>query len=148
MDQGIPKVILAKHVFFGEPVEGILERLDEAIEQVGDLVVLALVSTFERFVREHLQGLPRISAPQRDDIDGRMRRRFLDEMEFWRLADEVLPLFSGFVASNIIGQVKQAIDFRNWVAHGRSATRPPKSNVTPQFAYRILTAFLNEAGLI
>jgi hypothetical protein len=48
----------------------------------------------------------------------------------------------------LIGQVKQIIGYRNWVAHGRATSDPPDGNVTPQAAFNRLSEFLRLAGII
>lgn len=149
LNREVPDIVLPKHAsFYGKPLDTSLEGLDSAEQQVADLVVLSLVATFERTVRDFLIGHPRLSPRSTDDIDARTRRQILADMEYWKMAEEVLPIFADAVDANTIGLVKQAIDYRNWVAHGRSKTRPPKSNVAPQFAYKILAGFLQEAGIL
>jgi hypothetical protein len=148
LDKSIRNAILTSHTFYGEPTSENMDRIDAARRQVADLVVLSLVSTFERTIRDRFASMRRISAPASDDVDEKVQRQILADMEYWKLSDEILAIFSGRVDRDVIGQVKQAIDYRNWVAHGRSGVRPPKSNVVPQFAYRILTEFLSQAGLL
>ena len=150
IDESTPNVITTRHTFFAETGPTSLDRIERAKLQLADLVVLGLVSTFERAVRDALASLPRVaSAPAvSDSVDRLMKAQILADLEFWKLSEEVLAIFATRVDSDLIGQVKQAISFRNWVAHGRSAARPPKSDVNPQFAYRSLTAFLRQAGLL
>ncbi len=148
LNKGLRDAVLPKHTFYGDPVDSSRRRIEAAKTQVADLVVLSLVATFERTLRDHLAGLSRLSPPASDEVDDGLRRQILADLEYWKMAEEVLPLFSGKVDGKTIGQVKQTIDYRNWVAHGRSSQRPPKSNVVPQFAYKTLTDFLTQAGLI
>jgi hypothetical protein len=112
-----------------------------------NLVVLSLVSVFERHIRDHLASRPWLSTPGGTDVDERTRRQIVADMEYWKLSGEVLALFSDRVSGNVIGQVRQAINFRDWVAHGRAADRRP-SKVIPQYAFRTLTEFLSQAGLL
>jgi len=50
-------------------------------------------------------------------------------------------VFSG-VDPVVRGQVKQVIDYRNWVAHGQTLAKPGPTNVVPVKAHQVLTAFL------
>jgi len=40
--------------------------------------------------------------------------------------------------SHIIGQAKQILTYRDWVAHGKNPNKLPSSNITARFAYKIL----------
>ena len=150
IDQNIPNAIPPRSIFFEKPASASRDQIEAATSQIDDLVVLSLVSTFERSIREALTAMPRLaSLPSTgDSIDARLRNKLVAALEYWRLSDEVLPIYAAQVDRNLVGQVKQAIDYRNWVAHGRSIDRPPGVNVTPQYAYRTLTAFLGQAGLL
>ena len=46
------------------------------------------------------------------------------------------------------GQVKQIIDYRNWVAHGQTLAKPAPTNVVPVKAHQVLTDFLLQADVI
>jgi hypothetical protein len=135
-----------RHTFEAEPTSTSLDRIALAQQEVDDLVVLSLVSVFERRIRDHLAALPWLSTPSGTDVDERTRRQIVADMEYWKLSSEVLVLFSNRVSGNVIGQVRQVINYRDWVAHGRSADRRP-SNVIPRYAFKILTEFLSQAGL-
>jgi hypothetical protein len=149
IEREIKNAILEKHTFSADSPASGLSRIESAKQQVADLTVLSLVSLFERTLRDYLsERQQRLSAPGLDDVDARARQQVLEDLEFWKLSDEVMKIFAGTVGPNLIGQVKQAIDYRNWVAHGRSTNRPPRSNVVPQFAYRALTDFLSQAGIV
>jgi hypothetical protein len=116
--------------------------------ELDDLVVLSLVSTFERTLRDDISSLARVANNGTNEVDERVRLLILDDIRYWKLTDEILPLYSDRVEKSIIGQVKQAIEYRNWVAHGRSPNTPPASNVTPFFAFKLLTDFLQTASIL
>ena len=146
--RGLPRPILAGLTFSKEPSDSSLAKIEAAKRQIDDLVVLNLVAVFERFLRDRLASLPRLSAASTRGPDRGLRRQILADLEYWKMAEEVLPLFTDTVDSNTIGQVKQAIGYRNWVAHGRASSRPPAAYINPQFAYDVLSRFLIQAGLL
>ena len=49
------------------------------------------------------------------------------------------------VSADLITQVDQVRDYRNWVAHGRRDA--PTNNVPPEIAYERLTEFLSALGI-
>lgn len=60
--------------------------------------------------------------------------------------DDVADLFVSAVGQVLIAQVGNIRKYRHWLAHGRRWAQPP--TVTPAFAYRALTAFLQSVGLV
>ena len=127
LEKGVRDAVPDKSTFYGRPTSEGLDRIKAAEQQVEDLVVLSLVSTFERRVRDHLAGLPRVSTFGRDDVDERVRRQIVSDMEYWKLSEEVLTLFAGPVHRDLIGRVKQAVDYRE-LGRPRAFRRPaPKS---------------------
>ncbi len=59
--------------------------------------------------------------------------------------EDILDLFDPPVPKPVIGNVKQAYQYRNWVAHGKRAIR--SLVLTPQDVYDRLTIFLNESRI-
>ena len=51
------------------------------------------------------------------------------------------------VSADIVTQVDQVRDYRNWVAHGRRERATDLSNVTPRLAYERLREFLALLGI-
>jgi uncharacterized protein YutE (UPF0331/DUF86 family) len=51
----------------------------------------------------------------------------------------------GRVSADLITQVDQVRDYRNWVAHGRRDA--PANNITPKLAYERLSDFLAALGI-
>ncbi len=147
LERGIRDAITPKHVFSQRSVPESLASVEEAKTQVEDFVVLALVSTFERCVRDFLAGLPRNAASGTTPLDEAVRTELLKDLEFWRLSDRLLAVFAAHLPAQLIGQVKQVVEYRNWIAHGRSAAKTP-TNVVPQYAYKVLSEFLQQAGII
>jgi len=148
LEKEIRSAITSKHVFYAQPIPESLERVEEAKAQVADLAVLALVATFERAVRDFLGGLQRNSTPGENPIDEAVRTELLSDLEYWNLSDRILRVFGNQIPGPVIGQVRQIVEYRNWVAHGRSKNKPPSAKVVPQFAYRTLSEFLTRSGIV
>jgi hypothetical protein len=146
--QEIPGVITDKHVFHYEPALESLQRLSDANGELDDLVVLSLVATFERTLRDFVMTRPAKILVGGDAIDEAIHSEILKDVEYWRIADRLAGVFKGRVEAGRLGQVKQIVGYRNWIAHGRATATPPDGNVAPQFAYEQLTGFLHLAGII
>jgi hypothetical protein len=132
--------------FHGVATSEIYIALEGAEKQVADLAILALFATFERFVIEHLQTANQLLAtgyPYR--YSTRLAQKFRSEVEYWKF-DEVLNLFKGEVDANLIGQVKQIKQYRDWIAH----QNPDKANprrVTPERVFEVLTSVIEQIRL-
>jgi hypothetical protein len=130
-----------------EATEIVAETTD-SLKPIADLAVVVLFSVFESRVRDYLieQIEPqagRITDPilqeaAEDAIQG------VKEGSFYRRVLE--PLKNQHrVSANLITQVDQVRDYRNWVAHGRR--QAPTNNVTPEVAYDRLSEFLAALGI-
>ncbi len=148
LDKDPRNIITNRHVFYAQPVNQAKEQLEEAKERLDDLVVLAFAATFERALRDYLKQLGTNLITPGDALNDLVRAAVQDDVEFWKNSERLIEVFKPRASPNLIGQVKQIMDFRNWVAHGRRTDRPAPSNVVPQFAYRTLSDFLSAAGLV
>lgn len=121
-----------------------------SLKPLDDLAIVVLFSVFESQVRDYLvarikpeaAGLtdPILKAAADDAIQG------VEEGSFYRRV--LFPLKEqGRVAADLITQVDQIRDYRNWVAHGRRKRVFDISNVTPRMAYERLTEFLAVLGI-
>ncbi|HLX60594.1 MAG TPA: hypothetical protein VKX17_04865 [Planctomycetota bacterium] len=148
VNQSIPNAITDKHgaIFNKVPQECVL-KLDLAKEELERLVVLALSAIFERSLRDYLAQFARNALQTGDAHREMVRDEILKDIEFWNISSRVLELFPS-VDPNLRGQIKQIIDYRNWVAHGHTLAKPEPSNVTPAGAHRHLTDFLVQAGVV
>lgn len=66
-------------------------------------------------------------------------------MERGRFTD-ILDLFKGTIDSQLVGNVKKAYQYRNWVAHGKKGAK--KESMDPLTVYDMLRAFLENMWLI
>ena len=115
---------------------------------IDDLAVVVLFSVFESRVRDYLIGL---IEPQAETITDPILKEAADEavqgVKEGSFARRVLdPLKKQErVSTDLITQIDQVRDYRNWVAHGRRDT--PTNNVSPKMAYDRLTEFLAALGI-
>jgi hypothetical protein len=119
-----------------------------SLKPIDVLAVVVLFSVFESLVRDYLAALIRPEADRL--IDPILREaaedaiRGVEEGSFYRRVLEPLKE-QGRVPADVITQVDQVRDYRNWVAHGRRET--PTNYVSPTAAYERLEAFLAALGI-
>lgn len=147
LSQGIAGAVTDKHVFFGQPLADCTSLLDSAKEELERLVVLALTAIFERTLRDYLIQYPQTALPPGDPHRDAVREEMIKDIEFWNISARVVEVFPA-VDTNLRGQIKQIIDYRNWVAHGHTLAKPAPSNIVPGKAHQQLTDFLVQAGVI
>jgi hypothetical protein len=117
--------------------------LDSAERQAADLAILALFATFERFVIEHLQLANQLLAagyPQQ--YSTKLAEKFENEVEYWKFA-EVLNLFKGEIDRDLIGQVKQIKQYRDWIAH-QNPNKPTPTQIAPRMAFDTLSKMITQ----
>jgi hypothetical protein len=113
---------------------------DFSLDHLNDFAVLILFSAFESIMRDRaradVQG-------ERDRLNHPLVTRILDEAVH-DLAQSsifrVLDVFKGQDA-NLVEEVNQVRQYRNWVAHGRRGN--PPFGIDPGTAYRRLKRFLD-----
>jgi hypothetical protein len=147
IELGVAGAITDQHVFFTQGDQQKQAGLDRAQLELDRLVVLGLVAVFERTLRDHLAALPVIGAPTGVPLHEQVRENIVKDMERWSLSPGVLELFAA-VDPTLRGQVKQIVQYRNWVAHGHTLNQPPPVSTNPAKAHRRLTDFLIQAGVI
>lgn len=126
----------------------IVDDTRTSLKPIEELAVVVLFSVFESKVRDHLIELitpqkeritdPILKAAAEDAVQG------VKEGSFYRRVLEPLKT-QRRVSADLITQVDQVRDYRNWVAHGRKDA--PVNNVTPLVAYERLSKFLAELGI-
>jgi len=128
--------------------DDILAETDASLEPIDDLAIVVLFSVFESHVRDYLIELRK---PQADRITDPILKeaaedalRGVGEGSFYRRVLEPLKK-QGRVSPDLVTQVDQVRDYRNWVAHGRRDA--PTNNVTPGLAYERLSEFLAALGI-
>jgi hypothetical protein len=119
-----------------------------SLAPIDDLAVVVLFSVFESLVRIFLVGLIKPEAVElsnpilKEAADDAIRG--VEEGSFYRRVLEPLKQQER-VPADLVTQVDQVRDYRNWVAHGRRDT--PTNNITPSAAFARLGAFLDALGI-
>jgi hypothetical protein len=126
----------------------IVQETTASLEPIDDLAVVVLFSVFESHVRDWLtermepeaEALthPILREAAADAVQG------VQEGSFYRRVLHPLKE-QGRVSADLVTQVDQVRDYRNWVAHGRRDA--PTNLVTPTVAYQRLNAFLAALGI-
>jgi hypothetical protein len=126
----------------------IVEETTTSLKPIDDLAVVVLFSVFESHVRDYLVeqlepeagGLtdPILKEAADEAIQG------IKEGSFFRRVLDPLKK-QHHVAANLVTQIDQIRDYRNWVAHGRR--NAPTNNVSPEMAYARLNEFLTVLGI-
>jgi len=117
------------------------QAIEKSLKEVEDLFVLSLWSTFERFLRNYLQQKgATLQMTKPAALAHPMYAYFCDEVEFWK-PNQMLDLLKKSLFTthpHLIGQAKQILGYRDWIAHGKNPNNDPSSNITARFAYKIL----------
>ena len=139
----IPPSLAAGTVFETQPRSEVLQRLRQAEQELDDLTIVALWASFEQQVLDHLeQAVQRtLKQKRRDRLQQRILQERLAKPRYWRF-EEVLDLYKEIIDPQLVGDVKQVLQYRNWVAHGRTSRMPP--NIIPRIAYERLKDFLGQ----
>ncbi len=119
-----------------------------SMKPIDDLAVVVIFSVFESNVRDYLAA--RVKPEAADLSDPILKEASADALqgiEEGSFSKRVLqPLKAqGRVSADLVTQVDQVRDYRNWVAHGRREI--PANNVTPEIARARLTEFLGALGI-
>jgi hypothetical protein len=133
--------------FAGLTDQQCIDLLDAAQTEVDDAAILSLYATFEARLRDHVtQQAQQLHGAQQPspDFGVALAASFTEYCDKTRM-DELADLFVSTVGQVSLAQVGTIRTYRHWLAHGRRWAAPPR--VTPAFAYKTLTAFLQSAGL-
>ncbi len=124
-----------------------IDSLDDAVTEVNDSAVLLMYATFEARLRDHIakqaHHLQAVQEPN-PDFGVALAASFSEYSDRTRM-DDLAELFLSAVGGDLLAQVGNIRTYRHWLAHGRRGDQPP--SVTPGFAYKTLTAFLQSAGI-
>ena len=121
----------------------VLEYIERAQRELTDLTILSLFATFEQLLLDHFESST--NALLNGETEP-LKRRILEGQNQLKRPREtpiktVLDYYKAVVDPDLVGQVKQIYQYRNWVAHGKRGPSPP--NITPVHAYSRLKAFLD-----
>ncbi len=112
---------------------------------VSDHAILSMWAIFERRI------IVKVAAESRKILDDppspfncALFQKVEDAIEYWR-TEEVLDLIKPLVGSDLVGDAKQIKKYRDWMAH-KNPKKPSPANVTPEFAYRVLSELSRQLG--
>jgi hypothetical protein len=135
---------------FFRMVEGpvVVTETTLGLQPIDDLAIVVLFSVFESHVRDYLVELiephaGRITDPILREAAEVALQGVKDGSFFGRVLEPLKR--QDRVSANLVTQVDQVREYRNWVAHGRRET--PINNVSPKMAYDRLSAFLGALGI-
>jgi hypothetical protein len=126
----------------------IVDETEVSLKPIDDLAVVVLFSVFESRVRDDLiERMKPQAAVIHDPILSEAANEAVRGVEEGSFFGRVLePLKRQHrVSAELVTQVDQVRDYRNWVAHGRREA--PTNNVTPLTAFTRLAEFLDALGI-
>jgi hypothetical protein len=112
---------------------------DFSLSHLDDLAIVVMFSVFESQVRQLVLeevALEELSLKHRVIISAVNTAK--EQIEFGSFYRVLEPFKDHH--HDLVAQVDQIRDYRNWVAHGRRGS--PKNNVDPEMAYNRLRRFL------
>jgi hypothetical protein len=128
----------------------IVRETTASLKPINDLAIVVLFSMFESHVRDYLAARMR---PEADALTDPILKEAADdavqgvqEGSFYLRVLHPLKQ-QGRIPADLVTQVDQVRDYRNWVAHGRRERVADMSKVTPRMAYERLKAFLAVLGI-
>ncbi|MBX3398493.1 MAG: hypothetical protein KF873_07135 [Gemmataceae bacterium] len=125
----------------------LMQSADLALSPIDDLAILVFFSVFEARVRDVLEK--QVSSEVESLRHSSLKRAGQDLLDCIREGsfDLVMKPFKDR-CPDLVEQVNQVRQYRNWVAHGRPENRKPKETVDPEKAYQRLTAFLAKVEVV
>lgn len=140
----IPK-LYNKNIFENENPLLVIEKIKTSEKEFSDLIVLALFASFERQLRDEIifkSSILQTVIPDKlgENIDKMARV----EIEKWRIG-EIIDLFKFAVKEPVLGRMKQILNYRNWVAHGKNPSIkkiPPLTE--PKITYETIILFIDQ----
>lgn len=137
-----PDIIPKKSIFQSARSDEVTQRLQKARQELDDLAIVALWASFEQQVLDHIEQVVHRTLKQKrkDRLQQRILQERLKNPRYWHF-EEVLDLYKAIIDPQLVGDVKQVLQYRNWIAHGRTSPMPP--NIVPRAAYERLKDFLD-----
>jgi hypothetical protein len=112
-----------------------------------DIMVLALFAAFERELRISVQNVLSENLNQQNSMVSRLAELTGESIERWTMTD-LLSTLRNIVDGNILSQVKQVYEYRNWVAHGKNQHKVPAIKASPRFTFNLITRFVTQASAV
>jgi hypothetical protein len=118
---------------------------DSANKELADLIVLALFANFEWQLRDEiLNKSSKLVEVVPTALGERLDVLAKKEIERWR-TDEIIDLFDFAVSGTTRGRMKQILEYRNWIAHGKNPDKLPAAKTTePKTTYDTIVNFITQ----
>jgi hypothetical protein len=119
----------------------VIKDAGKVLAEIDDIAVFVIFSVFEAIVRDHV--LKEVAAEVieiKHPALVKAAANFKVGLEEGSFYNNVLDLYKS-VDHDLVEQVNQVRQYRNWVAHGRRPERVP-TNVTPRVAHDRMQEFL------
>jgi len=124
-----------------QPIDKAQDTLRRALEELDDLVVLALFAGFEAWL---LQEISEVLCAKGEPITAFSQEVFAyarSALQRESLA-KLLDVYKTIMPAKTVDQVKEIKRYRDWVAHGKRKPRPLA--ITPKEAYERLNEFITQ----
>lgn len=132
-------------VFLGEQKDQMLNKLTGTADELDDIMIVSLFSTFERELRGFIQSIIDNNIIKTTRTIERITSLTTDSIERWTVIDMV-DAFSDIVDEKSRGKIKQIYEYRNWVAHGKNPNKLPSAWTDPKTAHLSLVNFILKAN--
>jgi hypothetical protein len=138
-------ILHRRTVFEESKSDDVNMMLKAANKEFADLIVLGLFASFERQLRDEI--LDKSSKLQEiipRELGERMTTLAQREIERWRIG-EIIDLFNFAVDGEVRGKLKQILQYRNWIAHGKNPNDLPSVRSTdPKTTYETIQEFVSQ----
>jgi hypothetical protein len=120
------------------------QMMESAGKELADLIILALFASFERQLRnEILDKSSKLQEIVPNALGERLNLLAQREIERWRIR-EIIDLFDFAVDRDIRGKMKQILEYRNWIAHGKNPDLLPSVRTAdPKTVYETIIGFIS-----
>lgn len=99
--------------YLSKPLSSVKKELEKTLNEIEDLTVISLFFLFEKIILDHLVNKANnIKTQYTDALSNKIINYGLKEPDRWKLQD-VLDLYKINVASDLVGHVKQILQYRN-----------------------------------
>ena len=121
------------------------QKLENAGKEFSDLTVLALFASFERRLRDEISiKSSKLQEIIPAELGNRINELAQKEIKRWQII-EIIDLFDFAVDGSVRGKMKQILEYRNWIAHGKNPGKLPSiRNVEPKTTYETIAVFINQ----
>jgi hypothetical protein len=124
-----------------QPIDKVQDKLKHALEELDDLVVLALFAEFETWLLQEISEVLCAKGEPVTAFSQGVLEHARSALERESLA-KLLDVYKTIVPPETVDQVKEIKKYRNWVAHGKRKDQP--FAMTPKEAYERLNEFITQ----